>query len=237
MRRLMMSAGLVVIAGCVGDIDPPWQLDHDRIVAVRANPPGIEAGGTSTLDALLAHKGGPTTVEPPVLATVAPTMPPELMNTVVADGGGWKVVAPDDATLDMARQKMGVKAGEPVPLLVAVSYGDQSAPSVAVKTVSLGVSIANPTLGTVVVDDHTPEPDEDIGVGSGSAVHNDMSIDEPKDVTVNWFTSVGTLHDDDEHAAFIEFEKDDPLVGQLAVAIRTVDGGVAFQVWKIHADH
>jgi hypothetical protein len=230
----MLAATL--LAGCVGDIDPPWQLDHDRIVAVRATPPGVAAEGTSTIDALLAHDGGPATVEPPVVATVAPTMPPELMNTVVADGGGWKVVAPDEATLAMARQDMGMKAGDPVPLLVAVSYGDQSQPLVAVKTVILGTPIENPTLGAVTVDAHTPEPDEDIGVGSGSAVHNDLSIDEPEDATVNWFTSVGTLHDDDEHAAFIEFEKDDPLVGQLAVVIRTTDGGVAFQVWKIHAD-
>src|SRR4029079_15048087 len=44
-------------AGCPGARDPPWQLDHDRIIAVRATPPGIAAGDKSTLDALIGTKG------------------------------------------------------------------------------------------------------------------------------------------------------------------------------------
>src|SRR4029079_13300407 len=37
-------------SGCPGALDPPWQLDHDRIIAVRATPPGIVAGDRSTID-------------------------------------------------------------------------------------------------------------------------------------------------------------------------------------------
>jgi len=49
------AAWLVVVVACGGDVDPPWQLDHDRIVAVRATPPHIAAGETATLDVLRAH--------------------------------------------------------------------------------------------------------------------------------------------------------------------------------------
>jgi hypothetical protein len=59
------AAALALAAtGCVEDLDPPWQLDHDRIVAVRATPPAIEAGGRAELDALISLKGVGTSVRP-----------------------------------------------------------------------------------------------------------------------------------------------------------------------------
>ena len=61
MRYLILFA----LAGCLGDIDPEWQLDHTRIVAVRATPPHIPAGATSQLDMLVATKGATTSMPAP----------------------------------------------------------------------------------------------------------------------------------------------------------------------------
>ena len=39
----MKVVALVIAAlatACFGDIDPEWQLDHDRVVAVRTSAPG-----------------------------------------------------------------------------------------------------------------------------------------------------------------------------------------------------
>ena len=30
-----LCAILVVLAGCTGEVDPEWQLSHDRVIAVR----------------------------------------------------------------------------------------------------------------------------------------------------------------------------------------------------------
>ena len=54
MKRFVILALLAV--GCGGDLDPEWQLDHDRVIAVRATPPSIVAGGRSELDGLIAGK-------------------------------------------------------------------------------------------------------------------------------------------------------------------------------------
>ena len=48
---------LLALVGCDADIDEAWQLDHDRIIAVRATPPRIPSGAESTIDALVGRKG------------------------------------------------------------------------------------------------------------------------------------------------------------------------------------
>ena len=72
--RAIAAAAAVLVAGalaaCADDTDPPWQLDHDRVIAVRANPPGLAPGEQATLDALLARKGDTTRTAIPEGATV-----------------------------------------------------------------------------------------------------------------------------------------------------------------------
>src|SRR5262249_28395337 len=110
----------IAAAGCTGDIDPPWQLSHDRIVAVRADPPGIAPGQTSRIDALLAHKGEMTSVATPELAMV--TSPSSLGDVLTISGGTWTVTAPDEDRLAAARSELQLAAGAPVPLQIGVSY-------------------------------------------------------------------------------------------------------------------
>ena len=59
--------------GCTDDVDPPWQLDHDRIVAVRATPPRIASGETARLDVLRRAQGRADHRAPPdTVAVVSP---------------------------------------------------------------------------------------------------------------------------------------------------------------------
>ncbi|HSR95739.1 MAG TPA: hypothetical protein VLM79_01660, partial [Kofleriaceae bacterium] len=59
LARCALGTLVVAVAACTDDLDPPWQLDHDRIIAVRATPPQIAAGDRAVVDALVGTKGAP----------------------------------------------------------------------------------------------------------------------------------------------------------------------------------
>ena len=78
MKRALL---LLALVACNSDIDEPWQLAHDRIIAVRATPPRIAPGGQSAIDVLLGYKELPTAQRPPDFAQV---VSPESLSDVVA---------------------------------------------------------------------------------------------------------------------------------------------------------
>ena len=221
---------LVAAAGCMGDVDPAWQLDHTRIVAVRASPPGIAPGQTSTIDALLAQKGGTTSIAAPELATVV--SPASLSDVLAGKAGSWVVTAPDEARLAAARTELMLDPGAPVPLQIGVSYAGRTL--TALKTVELGQAADNPPLAGILVDGQPPG-DGDLTVGK--LVKVPLAIDADDVIyDVTWLTSCGTMHDFDLPRAYLEVEAGDPAMGELAVVVRDAQGGVSWQTWPIHAE-
>jgi hypothetical protein len=232
-NRLMILAALAASA-CAADIDPPWQLDHDRIVAVRATPPRVAAGQRSTLDALLAEKGGKTTVAPPEAALVV--APQSLSDVLSRDAGAWVITAPGEDRLTAARTELGLAAGAPVPLQIGVSYDGQSL--IATKTVWLGETADNPVLVSMNMQiDGQPAGASEAEIVVEPLVRVPLSIDASDDVyDVTWLTSCGTMHDFDLPSAYLQVEEDDPTSGELAVVLRDDRGGVAWHVWPIRAE-
>lgn len=227
MKRLALVA---LVAACGGDVDPPWQLDHDRIIAVRATPPRIVAGGTSVIDGLVGMKGEKTHVGPPELATVVAPM--ALANAVRPDSGGWVLQAPSDDQLAAARTELGLDPGAPVPVQIGVAYASQTL--FATKTIVIGEAHDNPSLDNVMIDD-MPAGTSELAVPSLVKVPLSIDADAAVD-NIAWLTSCGTMHDFDLPQAYLEVEKDDPTMGELAVVLRDAKGGVAWSVWPIHAD-
>ena len=220
---------MLACAGCLDGIDPAWQLDHDRIVAVRATPPHVSPGEVAILDGLVAHKGGPTDVERPLLAT-ASHAPGDLFLAVTDNLGTWEVVGPDATALAAARVTLGLDPGALVPLVVLMAFPDSNGNHlVADKTVWLGDSLPNPTLGAITIG----------GVAPGAAIAVPPDVDVPLAIdvdptwAVSWLTSCGTLHDDNEHAAFVHVLPKDRQQGELGVVARDPVGGVDWQVWPI----
>lgn len=228
MRRVALLAAAAAAAGCTGDIDPPWQLSHDRIIAVRAEPPGITAGQTSQIDALLGHKGATPSVATPELAAV--TSPMSLSDVLSVQNGSWTVTAPSDDRMAAARSELKLAAGAPVPLEIGVSYAGQTL--IATKTVLLGQAAANPTLNDVMINGQPP-PDQ-LTVGKLVKVPLSIAADDVN-FDVTWLTSCGTMHDFDLPNAYLKVETDDPDTGQLGVVLRDNNGGVAWQLWPIQA--
>jgi hypothetical protein len=219
------------VGACMGDIDPPWQLDHDRIVAVRANPPGIASGQSSAIDALLGSKGKMTSVATPELARVV--SPASLSDVLSSNAGRWLVTAPDETRLAAARRELALAAGVPVPLQISVSYAGQSL--VATKTVVLGQAADNPPIDGKIAIDGKPPGDAELVVGKLVKVPLSIDVDDAA-FDVAWLTSCGTMHDFDLPQAYLKVEVDDPAAGELAVVVRDAHGGVSWQLWSIHAE-
>jgi hypothetical protein len=231
-RLAAIAAIAVATAACGGDLDPKWQLDHTRIIAVRATPPSIVAGDTSVIDALLGTKGAKTSEAPPEEATV--TSPTSLADALVNDGGTWKVVAPSEDRLAAARSQLGLAADAPVPLEIGVAYDNQAL--LATKVVFLGAAAANPELPAIVINGApAPAAGDQITI-SKTAAKNPVSIAaDTIHFDVEWLTSCGTMHDFDLPDAYVKIESDDPLSGEFGVVLRNTQGGVAWQIWPIDA--
>jgi hypothetical protein len=218
---------LVLLAACTSDVDPPWQLDHDRIIAVRATPPHIPAGATAKLDLFVGHKGAPTSTQPPDATMVV--SPKSLADVVTGD----TVTAPTEDRLAAARTELGLPAGAPVPLEVGV--GVASLEKAATKTVWLGDSADNPTLDGLMIDGApAPAAGTMLTVPGLTDIRLFVDADDSVDI-VNWLTSCGSMHDFDLHNAYLRVEKDDPMTGELSVVVRDNHGGVAWEVWPISA--
>ncbi len=222
---------LIGLTACAGDVDEQWQLDHDRIIAVRASPPGILAGERSELDALIGAKGAAPVEQPPQLAQVI--SPPSLATALTSEAGKWVVTAPDEARLAAARTELGIAADAPVPLQIGVSYANTTL--LGIKTVFLGEARGNPVLEDMMIDGAAaPGMTTPIIVQPLTDIRLSVKADE-SDV-VNWVTSCGTMHDFDLPAAYLRVEKEDPTEGYLGVVRRTDLGGVAWRIWPIRAE-
>lgn len=239
MKRIVVLVALLS-SGCFDDVDRIWELDHDRIIAVRATPPRIQSGEQATLDALIGKKGASPSEEVPAVAMVV--SPESLASTLSFTGGAWVVTAPEEEQLAAARTELGLEADAPVPLVVGVAFPASVFPSgeiaeglAATKTVWLGDTAENPVLAPAEVNgvDATMMPE--IVVPKGVDVRLRVPF-EVTEVDVNWLTSCGTMYDYDLPAAYLRVEDDDSHEGDLAVVVRTDEGGVAWHVWPIRAE-
>lgn len=219
----MKYAVLLLLAGCIDPIDPAWTLDHDRVVVARATPPRIHPGDTTNLDALVAHAGGPTTIESPLDAKIATSgVAAEVRRT----DSGW-VLATSPTTAYANEPAM------PVDVIMSFAHGTDRAlsPMQVKKTVWIGEPAMNPAMPPITVDG-APAGSE-VVVAKDTDVY--LSTAVPSGWRVNWLTSAGTLHQDDEPTSFIHIAPGDRQSGELACVIRDDEGGVAWQVWPLRA--
>ncbi len=230
---------IVIFGACAEDIVEEWHLDHDRVIAVRASPPGIVAGQTSELDALLGHADGTPTETRPSAAMVL--SPPSLASTLAFTDGRWIVTAPDDTALAVARDELDLAPTDAVPLVVAVSWPATVFPTdttgadyAATKTVFLGEERDNPTIAEMTVDGVASLAAGELVVGATKTTT--LAIPAEREDITRWLTSCGQLADWDLASTLLTFEPEDARDGNIGVVLRTRAGGVAWKLWAIHAE-
>lgn len=220
------ALALLALAACTDDTDPPWQLDHDRIIAVRATPPRLAAGGSAVIDDLIGAKGAPVSEQPADAITV---LSPASLASAVTRDDRWRVIAPDEPTLAAARAELQLAADAAVPLVIEVQHGALR----ATKTVWLGGFGANPAM--VDIDINGSGDPSSITVAALRDVPLAIALDDAS-YDVTWLASCGTMHDFDLPTAYLRVEADDPQSGQLALVVRDATGGVNWRIWPISAE-
>jgi hypothetical protein len=214
---------VVLVAGCAGDLVEPWELDHDRIIAVRATPPRIPAEATAQLDVLVAHaEAKPTTRAPDAAHVVSPA-------SLASALAGATITAPSETALAAARGELGLSASAPVPLVISMMVNGFT----ATKTVWLGEAADNPPL--VGLQIANTEPAAELVLPADTNVPLEVLADDSTD-NVTWLTSCGTMHDFDLSRAYLRIEPDDAQVGELVLVLRDPRGGVTWRVWPVRAE-
>lgn len=237
--RLAVSMLVMLAAACSDEVVEEWHLDHNRVIAVRATPPGIVAGQVSELDALLGHDDGmPTEAAPHTASVVSPA---SLASALAFTGGRWIVTAPDDTALAAARAELALDPEAPVPLVVRVSWPPTAFPTdttgadyVAVKTVILGEARDNPVISEMTVDGVGALAADEIVVDAAATTK--LAIPAARDDLTRWLSSCGQLVDWDLASTLLSFEPEDPRAGNITVVLRTRAGGVAWKTWAIRAE-
>jgi len=228
LRRLALA--LVVLAGCGADVDPAWQLDHDRVIAVRATPARIASGEVAEVDALLGRVGEPPIeVDPATVMVVTPTV---LASALVKVGARWTVVAPGPTQLAAGRAELGLPADAPVPLRLRMTFPGST--KVGLKIVWMGEHADNPLLDPILIDGVDVAAAAQLTVAP--AVDVRLAVEFDDSYIVNWLTSCGTMHDFDLSRAYLRVEPEDPQTGTLGVVVRDELGGVAWRMWPITAE-
>ena len=237
MKRAVLVLGLVA---CNADVDEPWQLAHDRIIAVRAEPPRIAAGEQSKIDLLVGFAEQPAAERAPDFANVISPM--SLADLMGPSGGEWVVTAPSEERLAAVRTELGLMPGAPVPLQVGVAatwpnpvMSPNEAGFGGLKTVWLGETQANPTLAGLTINGIDVPEGEEIVVAKDTKIPLYVEADDEVQI-VNWLTSCGEMHDYDLHSAYLTVGPEDPQEGELAVVVRDPSGGVAWRVWPIRSE-
>lgn len=227
MKRLLL---LLLLPACTDDTDPAWQLDHDRIIAIRATPPAIAAHEQSVIDGLRGFHGAPVAEAAPDAVTVL--SPAGMTGAVTTDGARWIATAPGDDQLAAARLELGLAADAPVPLAIEARYGALR----ATKTIWLGRHADNPAMAGIAIDRAAAPPAAtELVVPPATDVPLSIGITDDH-FDINWLTSCGTMHDFDLASAYLHVEPDDPVSGQLALVVRDGQGGVSWQIWPIRAE-
>jgi len=225
-RTLILIVALT-LGACI-NVDPPWQLAHDRIIAVRAEPPGIAAGGRAVVDALITEiDAGPAERAPDLASAVQ--APQALAGAVTREGSRWIVTAPGEEALAAARTELSLPAGAPVPLRVGITVTVDAQAMAATKTVWLGSERTNPALGAITIGGAPATGEMAVPVATDVA----LAIDAGTTDEVDWLTSVGELDDADDAVASLR--SDDEEQGHLAVVVRSEQGGVAWSWWSLRA--
>ena len=240
MNRAVLFFAVLSVAACNADVDEPWQLAHDRIIAVRAEPPRIAPGEQSTIDLLVGFAEQPAAEKSPDFAMVV--SPPSLSDLMAPGDGKWVVTAPPEERLAAARSELGLPPGAPVPLQIGVAaawpnpvMSPNDAGFGGLKTVWLGESVTNPTLEGLTINGVEVPAGEAIVVAKDTKIPLYVEADDEVQI-VNWLTSCGEMHDFDLHSAYLTVGPEDPQEGELAVVVRDPSGGVAWRVWPITSE-
>lgn len=227
LSALLVTASALGVIAC-DDFATPAELETTQILAVRTEPPAIDRGGESALEILVAGPEGQVAAPDVMWEAVAPFPDTPVVGRIAVGGDGTVTyIAPEtiDENPTIASVEARVDDGERVLR--------------AVKVVVVGsVTLANPGIASVRVDDADVTGDAEIVVPSGGeAVELAVAI-EPKaddDTLYAWYSTVGEIEKFQSSPTELVTPLD-PEEGWLFVVVRDGTGGVTWHKSRIRAE-
>jgi hypothetical protein len=175
--------------GC-DDTDTPSELVRPQILAVRSEPPALLAGERGRLRVLVGTStGGIMELDPSAAALTTTTGAARLAQ----EASAWFVVAGDAAAIDAARQAAGLAATAAVPVELQLSVAIEGFDKLAVKTIGVGLSAANPLPPTFTVNGMAPGPDGVVAVVGVESQLTATAQGGTGALGYSWYSSVGKL--------------------------------------------
>jgi hypothetical protein len=208
MRRILIAATALSLAACAESTSMAL-LDHPQILAVRADPPAIPAGGEARIEVLAGDASG-------ALFVVAPETMATEVDAPLAQRreDGWYIVAPLELPSDQT----------PLALPIEVTLTIDDLVLAASKTVILGAEATNPVIDAVEIPAVVARGTETAILATGSGGTGELGY--------AWYTSIGEL--DSYRSADATFLAGDaPGSGEVLVVIRDAQGGVTWQTVPI----
>jgi hypothetical protein len=209
----------IAAAGC-DDLGSPAVLDRPRVLAVRAEPPHLAAGGSARIDVLVGDAAGRAVVVAPDLVAPAVDVPGLVHHT--ADG--WTITAPGEDVLAAMRTELELAPTDPIrlPLDVAVAVdGDELT---ALKVVVLGSAAANPVIGGMTLGG--ADVTGAVVVPVGDVALAPAAVTATGELAYAWYSSVGELAGyRSEQATLTAVE---PGAGQIVLVVRDDQYGVGW---------
>lgn len=241
----VVAAAASLCGGCADDVAEPYQLTHPRVLAIRTEPAAIPAEGEARLEVLFTDGVSPPRLAAPgeLEVRLSPAVPAELASLLSREADGWRVRAPDEATLDLARAQLGLasEAAVPLPLELDLELSSESASLMAQKVVPLGTFVGNPEAPQIIIGDQPAAAETAVPIGSEISLRASLEGAEAggedtggpagplDDVTYRWFSSAGELRRYTQPLALLETSAAEAgALATLVVVARTPAGGVSW---------
>jgi hypothetical protein len=208
---------LLVIAvgswtGCETLGATPAELSKPQILAIRADPPAIQAGQTSTLSILVADPDG-VVANPDVTWTLTTQDPDEQpLGTLTGDGYTAPATIAEESVVELVEARVLI-AGEEL---------------IASKVISVGTNVRdNPALVGFTADGADVLATGTLTLTTGQTTV--LSVDIGADIRdVAWYATVGSIEQYRSTPAEL-VAPDEPGSGWLIAVVRDAFGGVVWQ--------
>jgi hypothetical protein len=214
----MLSGCFLSALGC-SDFATPAELDRVQMVALRAEPATIQAGGRARLDALIVGPAGVVQPQELLWSAIPTHTGLAAVGQVEQDNTGTWLVAPADANPDLATVELDATV--------------DGAQLVGQKGVAVGApeAIANPTLDPISVDGNSSE-EVRLSPGTKVTLRAQLSPDPGENGQYAWYTTAGKIKLYRSQIAELEVSSDF-VEGFLLAVGRDGQGGVAWRTVRV----
>ncbi|MCG8422140.1 MAG: hypothetical protein MJE77_29810 [Proteobacteria bacterium] len=221
-------AGATVSMAACDEFPTPAELAKPQILAIRADPPAIPAGGTAVLTILVADSNGQVEA-PDVTWQTSPTNPgePALGSVAMVDGGSVIYTAPPQTAEAITLASVTARVKTDDSELVGVKV----------------VTIADLTLGNPQIVAFTADGTDVLSAGSltvkpGQIVELEAQLEpdsvgpDPAQTKFAWYSTAGTIERYQSNPVEM-VAADASLQGWLFCVVRNGTGGVVWQAIRV----